>query len=104
MNRAERRRLESKASKLMASVYGSLLSIDPARHMLLVYEDKRVDVIQRDDAPALLARFSLMDLHGALEATRSEYPGHFVPCVIVIGEWATCAYVETFRLVRGGVA
>lgn len=105
LSRQQRRRLTRRSDRVMDRVRGTLMTIDVTKDWVLAREgDDPIRVVDGNLAHRVLDSMGLGDLAEAIEASRGTYGPAWVPTVILIDSWATACWVETYHLVRGGVA
>lgn len=104
MNRATRRHLERRGDRAFERARGNIFTSDPANDVALVREDGSIRVLDADVAPHALAVLGLASMAAEIAETRSRYPSHWIPVVVIVAGFASCAMTETRTLTAGGVA
>ncbi len=103
MTRNQRRDLNRRAERALSKVRGQVIAIDAAHDVIIAREDS-ARVIAGDAARFVLGSMGLTDILEALEERRRELANGWVPVVVIVAGQATGTMIETFRMVRGGVA
>lgn len=103
-NRAQRRRLSTRAERALAKARGSVLAMTHGNDYALITEPGDVQVIPADEVPYVLSSLGLDWLRRDLERTRVEHARSWIPYVVIIDSYASGGWLETHALSRGGDA